>query len=167
MNKIVTIDPHVYNSLKNEYPEFGLKVEVYHHTELLALWIREGRIKFTKELNEVITYHDSCYLGRYNTVYDPPGETLKAIPGLKVMEADRNRENAMCCGAGGGLMWTEETTGTRIKIVRTEQLLDTKPTMIGSGYRYCLMMISDGVKAKEVEETVETFDIVEILEKAL
>lgn len=167
MNKIVTIDPHVYNSLKNEYPEFGLKAEVYHHTELLALWIREGRIKFTKELNEVITYHDSCYLGRYNTVYDPPGETLKAIPGLKVMEADRNRENAMCCGAGGGLMWTEETTGTRIKIVRTEQLLDTKPTMIGSGYRYCLMMISDGVKAKEVEETVETFDIVEILEKAL
>ena len=167
VNKIVTIDPHAYNSFKNEYPDFGLKAEIYHHTELLALWIREGRIKFTKELNEVITYHDSCYLGRYNTVYDPPREILKAIPGVKVVEAARNRENAMCCGAGGGMMWTEENTGTRINIARTEQLLETKPTMIGSGCPYCLTMISDGVKAKEVEETVESFDIVEILEKAL
>src|SRR3954470_8358902 len=167
VNKIVTIDPHAYNSFKNEYPEFGLEAQIYHHTELLALWIREGRIKFTKELNEVITYHDSCYLGRYNTVYDPPREILKAIPGVKVVEAARNRENAMCCGAGGGMMWTEETAGTRINIARTEQLLDTKPTMIGSGCPYCLTMISDGVKAKEVEETVENLDIVEILEKAL
>ncbi|MDR7080115.1 Fe-S oxidoreductase [Neobacillus niacini] len=167
VSKIVTIDPHAYNSFKNEYPEFGLEAEVYHHTELLALWIREGRIKFTKELNEVITYHDSCYLGRYNTVYDPPREILKAIPGVKVVEAGRNRENAMCCGAGGGMMWTEENTGTRINIARTEQLLETKPTMIGSGCPYCLTMISDGVKAKEVEETIENFDIVEILEKAL
>ncbi|KAA9022560.1 (Fe-S)-binding protein [Niallia endozanthoxylica] len=167
VNKIVTIDPHAYNSFKNEYPEFGLEAEVYHHTELLALWIREGRIKFTKELNEVITYHDSCYLGRYNTVYDPPREILKAIPGIKVIEAERNRENAMCCGAGGGMMWTEESTGTRINIARTEQLLETKPTMIGTGCPYCLTMISDGVKAKELEETIGNFDIVEIVEKAL
>ncbi|MFJ8259843.1 (Fe-S)-binding protein [Peribacillus asahii] len=167
VKKIVTMDPHAYNTLKNEYPEFGLEAEVYHHTELLDQWIKEGKIKFTKELNEVITYHDSCYLGRYNDVYDPPREILKAIPGVKVVEADRNRENAMCCGAGGGMMWTEENTGTRINIARTEQLLETKPTMIGSGCPYCLTMISDGVKAKEVEGTVENYDIVEILEKAL
>ncbi|MGW9100418.1 (Fe-S)-binding protein [Priestia megaterium] len=167
VKKIVTIDPHAYNTLKNEYPEFGLKAEVYHHTELLYQWIKEGKIKPTKEVNEVITYHDSCYLGRYNTVYDPPREILKAIPGVKLVEAGRNRENAMCCGAGGGLMWTEEDTGTRINIARTEQILETKPTMIGSGCPYCLTMISDGVKAKEVEDKVENFDIVEILEKAL
>ena len=167
VKKIVTMDPHAYNTLKNEYPEFGLEAEVYHHTELLDRWIKEGKIKFTKELNEVITYHDSCYLGRYNDVYDPPREILKAIPGVKVVEAGRNRENAMCCGAGGGMMWTEENTGTRINIARTEQLLETKPTMIGSGCPYCLTMISDGVKAKEVEGTVENYDIVEILEKAL
>ncbi|USK68477.1 (Fe-S)-binding protein [Peribacillus asahii] len=167
VKKIVTMDPHAYNTLKNEYPEFGLEAEVYHHTELLDQWIKAGKIKFTKELNEVITYHDSCYLGRYNDVYDPPREILKAIPGVKVVEAGRNRENAMCCGAGGGMMWTEENTGTRINIARTEQLLETKPTMIGSGCPYCLTMISDGVKAKEVEGTVENYDIVEILEKAL
>ncbi|MFZ0445208.1 MAG: (Fe-S)-binding protein [Bacillus sp. (in: firmicutes)] len=167
VKKIVTIDPHAYNSFKNEYPEFGLEAEVYHHTELLYQWIKEGRITFTKELNEVITYHDSCYLGRYNTVYDPPREILKAIPGVKLVEAERNRENGMCCGAGGGMMWTEENTGTRINVARTEQLLDTKPTMIGTGCPYCLTMISDGVKAKELEETVGNFDIVEIVEKAL
>ncbi len=167
VKKIVTIDPHAYNSFKNEYPEFGLEAEVYHHTELLYQWIKEGRIKFTKELNEVITYHDSCYLGRYNTVYDPPREILKAIPGVKLVEAQRNREDGMCCGAGGGMMWTEETVGTRINVARTEQLLDAKPTMIGTGCPYCLTMISDGVKSKELEETVGNFDIVEIVEKAL
>ncbi|MCQ6279067.1 (Fe-S)-binding protein [Bacillus sp. EB600] len=167
VKKIVTIDPHAFNTFKNEYPEFGLEAEVYHHTELLYQWIKQGKIKPTKEVNEVITYHDSCYLGRYNTVYDPPREILKAIPGVKLVEAGRNRESAMCCGAGGGMMWTEEDTGTRINIVRTEQLLEAKPTMIGSGCPYCLTMVSDGVKAKEVEETVATFDIVEILEKAL
>jgi Fe-S oxidoreductase len=167
VKKIVTIDPHAYNTFKNEYPEFGLEAEVYHHTELLYQWIKEGKIKPTKKVNEVITYHDSCYLGRYNTVYDPPREILKAIPGVKLVEAGRNRESAMCCGAGGGMMWTEEDTGTRINIARTEQLLEAKPTMISSGCPYCLTMISDGVKAKEVEDKVDTFDIVEILEKAL
>lgn len=167
VKKIVTIDPHAYNSFKNEYPEFGLEAEVYHHTELLYQWIKEGRIKFTKELNEVITYHDSCYLGRYNTVYDPPREILKAIPGVKLVEARRNREDGMCCGAGGGMMWTEETEGTRINVARTEQLLESQPTMIGTGCPYCLTMISDGVKSKELEETVGNFDIVEIVEKAL
>ncbi|WP_338472660.1 (Fe-S)-binding protein [Niallia sp. XMNu-256] len=167
VKRIVTIDPHAYNSFKNEYPEFGLEAEVYHHTELLYQWIKEGRLTFTKELNEVITYHDSCYLGRYNNVYDPPREILKAIPGVKLVEAERNRADGMCCGAGGGMMWTEETVGTRVNVARTEQLLEAKPTMIGTGCPYCLTMISDGVKAKELEESIGNFDIVEIVEKAL
>ncbi|UCZ53058.1 4Fe-4S dicluster domain-containing protein [Bacillus shivajii] len=167
VKKIVTVDPHTYNTFKNEYPEFGLEAEVYHHTELLYEWIKEGRIKPTKEVNETITYHDSCYLGRYNDVYDPPREILNAIPGVKVIEMERNRENGMCCGAGGGMMWMEEDTGTRVNEARTEQALDVSPSIIGSGCPYCLTMLSDGTKAKEVEEDVKTMDIVEILEKSL
>jgi Fe-S oxidoreductase len=167
VKKIITIDPHAYNTFKNEYPEFGLEAEVYHHTELLAQLIKEGRLTPIHDVNEVIAFHDSCYLGRYNEVYDAPREVLKAIPGVKLVEAERSRENAMCCGAGGGLMWMEESVGTRINEARTEQLLETNPTIIGSGCPYCLTMISDGTKAKEVNEKVQTLDVVEILEKSL
>ncbi len=168
VKKIVTIDPHAFNTFKNEYPEFGIEdMEIYHHTQLLDQWIKEGKLKPTKEVNEVIAYHDSCYLGRYNGIYAQPRDILTAIPGVKLVEASRNRENAMCCGAGGGMMWTEEDTGSRINVARTEQILEANPTMIGSGCPYCLTMISDGTKAKEVEDQVKTLDIVEILEKAL
>lgn len=167
VKKIVTIDPHAFNTLKNEYPEFGLEAEVYHHTELLAKLIKEGKLTPKNPVNEVISFHDSCYLGRYNEIYDAPREILKSIPGVQLVEAERNRENAMCCGAGGGRMWMEENAGTRINVARTEQLLATNPTMIGSGCPYCLTMISDGTKAKEVDEQVQTLDIVEILEKSL
>ncbi|MED1864817.1 (Fe-S)-binding protein [Fictibacillus nanhaiensis] len=167
VKKIITIDPHAYNTFKNEYPEFGLEAEVYHHTELLADWIKEGRIKPKFEVNETITYHDSCYLGRYNEVYEPPRDILKAIPGVKVVEMDRNRQNGMCCGAGGGMMWMEEKAGSRVNVARTEQALAVNPTMIGSGCPYCLTMLSDGTKAKEVEEQVQTLDVVEILEKSM
>lgn len=167
VKKIVTIDPHIYNTFKNEYPEFGLEAEVYHHTEVLLKLIKAKKIIPTKEVNEVISFHDSCYLGRYNDIYDIPREILASIPGVKTVEAERNRETSMCCGAGGGLMWMEEDTGTRINVARTEQLLATNPTMIGSGCPYCLTMLSDGTKAKEMEDKVKTLDIVEILEKSL
>jgi Fe-S oxidoreductase len=167
VKKIVTIDPHAFNTLKNEYPEFGLEAEVYHHTQLLAQLIKEGKLTPKHPVNEVISFHDSCYLGRYNEVYDAPREILKSIPGVQLVEAERNRENGMCCGAGGGRMWMEEHAGTRINVARTEQLLEADPTMIGSGCPYCLTMISDGTKAKEVDDRVQTLDIVEILEKSL
>jgi Fe-S oxidoreductase len=167
VKKIVTIDPHAFNTLKNEYPEFGLEAEVYHHTQLLAQLIKEGKLTPKNPVNEVISFHDSCYLGRYNDVYDAPREILKSIPGVQLVEAERNRENAMCCGAGGGRMWMEEHAGTRINVARTEQLLAVDPTMIGSGCPYCLTMISDGTKAKEVDDHLQTLDIVEILEKSL
>ena len=167
VKKIITIDPHAFNTLKNEYPEFGLEAEVYHHTQLLYQLIKEGKLTPKNPVNEVISFHDSCYLGRYNDVYDAPREILKSIPGVRLVEAERNRENTMCCGAGGGRMWMEEHEGTRINVARTEQLLAVNPTMIGSGCPYCLTMISDGTKAKEVDEQVQTLDVVEILEKSL
>jgi Fe-S oxidoreductase len=167
VKKIVTIDPHAYNIFKNEYPDFGLEAEVYHHTELLAQLVKEGRLTPKHAVNETITFHDSCYLGRYNEVYDAPREILKAIPGVDLKEMERNRDTAMCCGAGGGLMWMEEETGHRINVSRTEQALAVNPSVISSGCPYCLTMLSDGTKAKEVEDSVETLDVAELLEKSV
>ncbi|MBD1379700.1 (Fe-S)-binding protein [Metabacillus arenae] len=167
IKKIVTIDPHAYNIFKNEYPDFGLKAEVLHHTELLAALVKEGKLKPSHSVNETITFHDSCYLGRYNEVYEPPREILKAIPGVKLVEMERSRENGMCCGAGGGLMWMEEDSGSRINVARTEQALSVSPSVISSGCPYCLTMLSDGTKAKEVEEQVAAYDVAELLEKAV
>lgn len=100
-----------------------MEAEVYHHTELIFKLIEEGRIKPNKEVQENIAYHDSCYIGRYNDIYDIPRQILKSIPGVNVLEMERNKQDAMCCGAGGGNMWMEETQGTRVNIDRTEQAL--------------------------------------------
>lgn len=168
VKKIVTMDPHAYNTFKNEYPQFGLEgVEIYHHTELLSKWIQEGKIQPFNEVNERVTYHDSCYLGRYNEIYDAPRIILSSIPGVDIMEMTRSGSDSMCCGAGGGMMWQEETQGTRVNIARTEQALAVEPTAIGSACPYCLTMFLDGTKAKEVDEKVQTLDLVEILEKSL
>ncbi|MEH6936378.1 (Fe-S)-binding protein [Bacillus sp. JJ664] len=167
VTKLVTIDPHAYNTFKNEYPDFGLSVEVYHHTELLSLWVKEGKLKPLHHVNQVITYHDSCYLGRYNEVYEAPRDILRAIPGVTLVEMERKRETGMCCGAGGGLMWMEEHVGNRINVTRTEQALAVSPNVIGTGCPYCLTMLSDGTKAKEVEEKVQTLDVAELLELSI
>ncbi|ASN04032.1 heterodisulfide reductase-related iron-sulfur binding cluster [Virgibacillus necropolis] len=163
VTKIVTIDPHAYNIFKNEYPDFGYEAEVYHHTQMIYDLVMNGKLKPRGEINERLTYHDSCYLGRYNGVYDPPREILNSIPGLELVEMDRSRENGMCCGAGGGLMWQEETTGNRINVARTEQAMAVEPTMISTACPYCMTMISDGTKAKDVDEDISTLDVAEIL----
>ncbi|RNB79377.1 4Fe-4S dicluster domain-containing protein [Brevibacillus nitrificans] len=167
VKKIVTCDPHAFNTFKNEYPEFGLQAEVYHHSELLAQWVKEGRLKPTKEVNERITYHDSCYLGRYNEIYDKPRVILEAIPGVEVLEMKRSGCDSMCCGAGGGLMWMEEHEGSRVNVTRTEQALEVNPTAIASACPYCLTMMNDGVKTKEKEDEVKTRDVAEILADAI
>ncbi|MEW9673722.1 (Fe-S)-binding protein [Ammoniphilus sp. 3BR4] len=167
VKKIVTICPHTYNTFKHEYPEFGLEAEVFHHTELIWNLIQEGRIKPAKEVKEAVAYHDSCYIGRYNDIYDIPRKILNSIPGVNVLEMERNKQDAMCCGAGGGNMWMEETQGKRVNIERTEQALRLSPTTIGSNCPYCLTMMSDGVKGKEAEEQVQTLDIAEIVERSL
>ncbi|MBM4761568.1 heterodisulfide reductase-related iron-sulfur binding cluster [Bacillus sp. B15-48] len=167
VKKIITIDPHAYNIFKNEYPDFGFEAEVYHHTELLAELVKEGKLVPKNSIDETIAFHDSCYLGRYNEVFDAPRDIIKAIPGVQLKELERNREEAMCCGAGGGLMWMEDDTGHRINVARTEQALAVNPTVISAGCPYCLTMLSDGTKAKEVEDTVSTYDVAELLEKSI
>lgn len=168
VQKIVTACPHTFNTLKNEYPEFGLEgVEITHHTQVLDKLIQEGKLNPRHEVKERITYHDSCYLGRYNNVYDEPRNILKAIPGVEMAEMKRSRENGMCCGAGGGMMWLEETSGKRVNLARTEQALEVNPTVISSACPYCLTMMEDGTKMKEVEERVKAKDIAEILEQSV
>lgn len=167
VKKIVTCDPHAFNTFKNEYPEFGLNAEVYHHSELLAEWVKDGKLKPTKEVKERITYHDSCYLGRYNEIYDKPRVILEAIPGVEVVEMKRSGCDSMCCGAGGGLMWMEEHEGSRVNVTRTEQALEVKPTEIASACPYCLTMMNDGIKTKEQEDHVKTRDVAEILADAI
>lgn len=164
VKKIITACPHTYNTLKNEYPEFGLEAEVRHHTEILDMLIREGKLKPMHAVDERIAYHDSCYLGRYNDMYDQPRNVLRAIPGIQLVEMERSRENGMCCGAGGGLMWMEEKAGKRVNLARTEQALAVNPTVIGSACPYCLTMIEDGMKQKEIENIVKARDIAELLE---
>ncbi|MBE3597047.1 MAG: (Fe-S)-binding protein [Hydrogenibacillus sp.] len=165
VKKIVTIDPHAYNVFKNEYPDFGWQGEVIHHTELLKRLLDEGVLRPSRPVERVVTYHDSCYLGRYNGVFDAPREILRAIPGVTLVEMGRNRENAMCCGAGGGLMWMEERVGVRVNLVRTEQALKTGAGVIASACPYCLTMMEDGIKMKEA--LAEAYDVVELLARSL
>jgi Fe-S oxidoreductase len=163
VKKIVTTCPHCFNTLKNEYPQFGGNYEVVHHTEFLVKLINEGRLKISKEEAAQITFHDSCYLGRYNDIYKQPRKILSAIPGLQTVEMKRSRSKGFCCGAGGGRMWMEEKEGKRVNIERTEEALALKPNIIGTACPFCLTMLEDGVKDKEATETVKVKDIAEIL----
>ncbi len=165
--KIVAICPHCFNTLANEYGDFGGHYTVVHHTTLLAELVREGKLKPEKRIDKRIVYHDSCYLGRYNEIYDAPRETLKSIPGLTVLEPAQTRDRGMCCGAGGAQMFKEEESGDmRVNALRTEQLLDTKPDMIASACPFCTRMLTDGL-ADKGREDVPQLDIAEVLWEAM
>ncbi len=164
VKKIVTACPHCYNSLKNEYPQFGGNFEVVHHTELIEELLEEGKIKLKHEKqNSKVTFHDSCYLGRYNDIYDSPRDSLRKIDGLELIEMKRNRDKGFCCGAGGGRMFLEETTGTRINVNRTEEAINTNADTIAAACPFCITMLTDGVKDLNKTEMVEVKDIAEII----
>ncbi len=164
VKKILTTCPHCFNTFKNEFPDFGGNYEVIHHTVFLQNLIETGKLKLKNGQEELknIVYHDSCYLGRYNNIFDAPRRTLKSVPGLNVLEPKRTGDKGLCCGAGGGQMFLEETAGKRVNIERTEELLDTGAGAIAVNCPFCMTMMSDGVKAKDREE-VKVLDIAEIL----
>ena len=167
VKKIVTSCPHCFNTLKNEYPQFGGTYEVLHHTEFLMNLIREGKLKVGNGDVGRITFHDSCYLGRYNNIYKQPREILQSIKGINLVEMEHSRSKAFCCGAGGGRMWMEETEGTRVNEKRTEQALTCKPGTIATACPFCLTMLEDGLKAKEAAEAVKVKDVAELLSESI
>jgi Fe-S oxidoreductase len=167
VKKIITTCPHGYNCLKNEYPQFGGSWEVYHHTEFLNRLLREGRLKPRRRLDKRLTFHDSCYLGRYNGLYEAPREVLKSIPGLRLEEMERHHNKSFCCGAGGGRMWMEEKEGTLINVARVEEALAGQPDTICVCCPYCMTMFDDGLKDKEASDRVQVLDLAEIVARAL
>jgi Fe-S oxidoreductase/nitrate reductase gamma subunit len=170
VKKIVTTCPHGYNCLKNEYPQFeGGKFEVYHFTEVLSDLIAQGRIKLAKSVDGIkeVAYHDSCFLGRYNELYDQPRKIIGSIPGVKVVEFTRNKNKSYCCGAGGARMWMEETLGKRINHVRTQDAIDKGYQTIGTACPFCLTMLSDGIKELGKEESMQAFDILELVMRSM
>ncbi len=167
VKKILAMCPHCFHTLKNEYPLFGGEFEVIHHTQFVAGLIASGKIKLTKPIDKVITYHDSCYLGRANQIFDAPRNIIRSIPGLKLIEMERNHERSFCCGAGGGRMWMEEHIGTRINQMRTDQAIQIKAALVGTACPYCLTMFADGIKEKGQEESMAAFDISELVEKSM
>jgi Fe-S oxidoreductase len=167
VRKIVVHCPHCFNTFKNEYPDFGAKFEVVHHSELLDHLIKAGRLQPRADLGaKKITYHDPCYLGRHNGVYEPPREVIQAIPGVELVEMDRNRTTAMCCGAGGGCIWMEEREGRRVNHVRTQQAAATGAEIVAVACPFCIQMFEDGIPAVQPDEAtrMRTFDISELLE---
>jgi Fe-S oxidoreductase len=167
VKQIITLCPHCFHTLKNEYPQFGGKFDVMHYTQFLAELLSRGKLKLTKPINKVITYHDSCYLGRGNQIYKAPRKILRAIPGLKIVEMERHGNRSFCCGAGGGRMWMEENIGKRINQMRAIQALETKAVWVGTACPYCLTMLSDGIKEIGQGETMAAFDLCELVEQSL
>jgi Fe-S oxidoreductase len=166
VTRIVTCDPHAFNSLRNEYPEFGGHYEVIHHTQLIAQLLAEGRLTLRREFERVI-YHEPCYLGRHNGEYEAPRAVIRRLAKDAPLEFPLNREKAMCCGAGGARMWMEESIGTRINVTRVEQALPQAPKIIATGCPYCAVMMADGIGALGQEDAIRTYDLAELVAKAM
>ena len=168
VKKVVTICPHCFNTMKNEYPQLGGNFEVLHYSQFVDQLIKTGKIKPVKMMNVTMAYHDSCFLGRHNGIYDEPRDVAKAIPGLKLVEMGSHcRERGFCCGAGGGHMWIEESQGTRVNHVRTDQFLETGAQTVGVSCPFCLQMLTEGIQAKGLDAEKDAKDVLEILAESL
>ncbi|MFN2524998.1 MAG: (Fe-S)-binding protein [Actinomycetota bacterium] len=161
--KIVTICPHCFNTIFNEYPQFGGKFEVIHHTEFLAQLVAEGRLKPVGPLDKAITYHDPCYLARHNDVWRGARGVIEAIPGTSYKELHRHGHNTFCCGAGGGRMWMEEHMGKKVNIERTDEALASASDTLAVGCPFCNIMLSDGITERHADEQMKVRDVAQLL----
>jgi Fe-S oxidoreductase len=164
IRKIVTACPHCFNTLKNEYPQFGGRFEVVHHSQLIADLFRENRLKTDRAREAAIAYQDPCYLGRYNGIYRPPRQVLKNVPGVTLVEMAKKRRDGFCCGGGGGRVWLEENTGQRINEMRFEQAMGTRAQTLATACPFCLQMFEDAARVKG--DSMQIRDIAEIVAEA-
>ena len=166
VKRVITSCPHCFNTFKNEYPDFGANYEVSHHADFLQFLLAKGDLKPKTMNNATITFHDSCYIGRGNGIYDSPRQVLEAIPGATLVEMPRSREKGMCCGAGGGNMWQEEE-GTRVNHLRAAEAANTGASIVATACPFCIQMFDDGIPAVQPDEgkrTIKAYDIAELLE---
>ncbi|MRR08286.1 MAG: (Fe-S)-binding protein, partial [Deltaproteobacteria bacterium] len=168
VKSIITMCPHGYNTLKYDYKELGGNFEVFHYTEILDMLIKQGKIKLTQQIPDLgtITLHDSCYLGRYNKVYDQPRNLLKALNSGNLVEMESHHAKSFCCGAGGGRMWMEEDLGTRINQKRTREVEAAGAKTVCTACPFCYTMLSDGIKELELSEKLQAQDIAVLVAKA-
>ncbi len=167
VKRILTTCPHGFNVFKNEYPQFGGDFEVIHHTQFIVGLIRDGKLKLGRLDGKKIAYHDSCYLGRYNDIYQAPREILSALDGAERVELARYGTTSFCCGGGGGHMWMEEEPDKRVSVRRIEDIIEAKVDLVATACPYCLTMFEDAIKAKEMEESIKVMDLSELIAEAL
>ena len=169
--KIIASCPHCFNTIAREYPQLGGNYEVVHHTQLLAQLVADGKLTPVTPIEEKITYHDPCFLGRHNRVFTPPREIMQQVPGVQAQEMHRCKERGFCCGAGGARMWMEERIGKRINTERIDEALGTDPDTISTGCPFCLVMLGDAVAAKkssgEAKESLEVVDVAQLLVRSV
>jgi Fe-S oxidoreductase len=168
IKKVITQCPHCFSTLKNDYRQYGLNLEVIHHSELINGLLEEGKLKLISQVKDLgkIVFHDSCYLGRHNDIYEAPRQAIKTATGRAPFEMKRNKENSFCCGAGGGRMWMEESLGTRINLTRVKEALTQNPDTLCVTCPYCMTMFQDGLKDEKAEK-VQVKDIAEIIAEGL
>jgi Fe-S oxidoreductase len=166
VRKVVTTSPHCYNALKKDYPEGAL--DVVHYTELIASLLDEGRLAFEGEVPVTVTYHDPCFLGKHNGVFDAPRQILKRIPGVKFVEMDRSRERSLCCEGGGGRMWLEGTNiEERLAHQRVQQAIDTGADVLATACPFCVLTLEDAVKIRGLEDQIRVLDVMELVAQAM
>ena len=167
VKKVVTNCPHCFSTIKNEYPQLGGSYDVIHHSELINDLIRQGRVKLAGAVNKTITYHDSCYLGRHNEIYDEPRAIVKALPMARAVEMERSREKGFCCGAGGGRMFMDEDPDKRVNLVRVDEAIRTGAEIVATACPFCIQMFDDGIKNRGVEEKMRALDLAELVAESM
>ncbi len=163
INKIITTCPHCFNSLKTDFHQSGGDFEVHFYTEILENLLKTAKIKLKKSNNHLITYHDSCYIGKYYNIFDVPRNILTSVPGVKIAEMSHNKHSAMCCGGGGGMMFVEDTEGSRINALRSKEAIDTKASILATSCPFCMSMLNDGLLTCNTPDNLEIKDIAEII----